>query len=116
MNGVRLSALMYLKPMTMNTRITAIFSATRKSLNLELPFVPRIKMSDSNTMSSVAGRLNTPPSAGQAVHAVGRCQPRSSIMMQKYRLHEMLTVMAAKAYSSTKSQPMIHATSSPMVK
>ena len=71
MKGVRFSVRMYLKPMKMNIKTTAILSTTKKSLNLELPFVPRINMSDSNTMSRVAGRLNIPPSAGQALHAVG---------------------------------------------
>ena len=71
-NGVRLSALMYLKPMMIKSNTTETLSITKKSLNLELPFVPRIKMSESKTMSKVAGRLNIPPSAGQAVHSMGR--------------------------------------------
>ena len=81
--GVRLSVLMYLKPTYMKMSTTAIFNTTRKSLNFELPLVPRISMNDSSTMSNVAGRLNTPPSAGQAVQACGRCHPRSLNMMVK---------------------------------
>ena len=113
---MRLSVLMYLNPMTIKAKTTAILSVTIKSLNLELPAVPLISITDSNTTNSAAGRLNTPPSAGQAVHSTGMAYPMSDIMMLKYLLHEMEMATEATAYSSTRSQPMTQATSSPMVK
>ena len=41
--------------------------------------------------------------------------PKYSSTLLKYSLHAMATVAAPTAYSSTRSQPMIHATSSPIV-
>ena len=115
-NGVKFSAFTYLNPMKMNSNTTAILSITKKSLNFELPLVPHISISDRTTISNVAGTLKMPPSAGQALHAVGSDTPISFSIMQKYLLHDMLTVMAASAYSNTKSQPITQATNSPMVK
>ena len=45
----------------------------------------------------------------------GKCTPNPSRKTTKYRLQLMLTVVAATQYSSTKSQPIIQATNSPIV-
>ena len=114
--GVRLSVFIYLKPIAINANTTIILSATIKSLNLELPAVPRMRINESTTTSKAAGTLKTPPSAGQAVHSIGRGYPISVSIILKYLLHEMAMATDATAYSSTRSQPIIHATSSPIVK
>ena len=41
--------------------------------------------------------------------------PTNSSTLLKYSLHAIATVAAPTAYSRTRSQPMIHATSSPIV-
>ena len=54
-------------------------------------------------------------SNGECDHSYGMRQPNQSSTRLKYALHAMETVAAPTAYSRIKSQPMIHATSSPMV-
>ena len=99
----------------MKAKTTHNLSTTRKSLKRALPFVPPAKKSERMTIMQMAGRLTTPPSAGQAQISGGRVQPMSASMRVKYLLQETLTVTAATAYSNTRSQPIIQATSSPIV-
>ena len=55
-------------------------------------------------------------SNGEWHHAYGMCDGRTySSSLLKYSLQAMPTVAAPTAYSSTRSQPMIQATSSPIV-
>ena len=63
MKGVRFSERTYIMPITMKASTTATFSITIRSLKSELPFVPRIRMSESTVTSTMAGRLMRPPSA-----------------------------------------------------
>ena len=82
---------------------------------MELPSVPLIRKMLISTTIRKAGMLTTPPSHGQAVSACGRLIPTPLRKTTRYLLQLMLTVVAATVYSRTKSQPIIHAISSPMV-
>ena len=84
-------------------------------LKMELPAVPRINMILIVITMSIAGILISPPSHGQAVRLWGRYIPIFSRKTTKYLLQLMLTVVAATVYSNTRSQPIIHAISSPIV-
>ena len=64
---------------------------------------------------SIAGMFTTPPSHGHAVRWWGRFIPMFSRKTTIYRLQLILTVVAATVYSKTRSHPIIHAISSPMV-
>jgi hypothetical protein len=87
--------------------------------------MPRISSSETATMIRIAGRLTRPvtvaPSAsvtlsnGETTSRAGRLSPQSCSSDTTYRDQLTDTVAAPTAYSSTRSQPMIHATISPMV-
>src|SRR5260370_34752163 len=70
----------------------------------------------SNTISN-AGRFMIAPGTdnGACVHAGGRWIPKPRRRIARYPDHPDATVAAPTAYSSTRSQPMIHATSSPIL-
>ena len=95
--------------------MTATFRQTMMLFTQALSRVPRIRKTLISSTMPTAGRLTMPPSHGQAVSACGRSMPAPARKRTKYWLQEMLTVMAATVYSSTRSQPIIQAMSSPIV-
>ena len=69
----------------------------------------------SRTMKT-AGRLNVPPSPGGPASDSGSAKPNSeSSRSLKYCPQPTATAATDTAYSRIRSQPMIHATSSPIV-
>jgi hypothetical protein len=54
-------------------------------------------------------------SSGEWRHWYGMSHPKYPSTLLKYSLHAIDTVAAPTAYSSTRSQPMIHAMNSPIV-
>ena len=106
---------MYFHPNTTKIRITATFRNTMKPLKIELPSVPRIRKILISTTISAAGIFTIPPSQGQAANAWGILIPTPSRKTTRYLLQLILTVVAATVYSNTRSQPIIHAISSPIV-
>ncbi len=106
---------MYFHPNTTKIRITATFRNTMKPLKIELPSVPRIRKILISTTISAAGIFTIPPSQGQAASAWGIFIPTPSRKTTRYLLQLILTVVAATVYSNTRSQPIIHAISSPIV-
>jgi hypothetical protein len=127
MNGVWLAGSMKLQP-RMISRITIVtLVMTMIELTNADSFMPRISSSVSAKMMPIAGRLTMPcartcPSTtsfsnGEWHHSYGIVwlPGKNSSSLLRYSLHAMPTVAAPIAYSSTRSQPMIHATSSPSV-
>jgi len=88
--------------------------------------MPRMSSADSTSRMTIAGMLTMPVavtaplasvrcSSGEWHHSYGTCMPTYSSTLLKYSLQAMATVAAPTAYSRHRSQPMIHATSSPIV-
>jgi len=88
--------------------------------------VPRMSSRLKTAMMNSAGTFIMPwattvPAAscsfsnGEWHQAYGICRPTNSSSLFRYSLHAIATVAAPTAYSSTKSQPMIQATNSPIV-
>ena len=114
-NGWKFSAFTYFQPRITNINITDIFSTTIIVLTIELPSIPRMRNMLITITIPAAGRFIIPPSQGHAQSSGGRKIPMCCRKTLKYRLQLMLTVVAATVYSNTKSQPIIHAISSPIV-
>ena len=74
--------------------------------------MPRISNSETATITATAPKLTLTPAIGTIV-AIWR--PRLSNSSTRWRDQLTETVAAPIAYSSTRSQPMIQATSSPKV-
>ena len=72
-------------------------------------------MTEIAQMISMAGRFTMPPSNGDLVNAGGIETPKVPSSRTRYFDQLTDTVAAPVAYSSTRSQPMIHAISSPIV-
>src|ERR1700676_2798575 len=123
--GVRLEGWMNFQPMAMKTTMTETFRNTMTSLTLDDACVPLTRSSEMATTMNTAGRLMKPwmvvPSVrrtcchGEATRAGGRLKPKLCRSATKVADQPMETVAAPTAYSSTRSQPMIHASNSPMV-
>ena len=65
---------------------------------------------------NIAGRLTTPPSSRGAEIAAGNVTPKTrSRNVLKYPPQPTATAATVTEYSSSRSQPMIQATSSPIV-
>ncbi len=77
--------------------------------------MPPISSSDSTATMPAAGRFATPPWLGAASSQCGRSSPQPCSRDATYCDQDTATVAAPTAYSSTRSQPMIHATNSPRV-
>src|SRR6476620_12039117 len=82
--------------------------------------VPLISRAERRPRITTAGMLTMPwlpaiDSNGEWDQAYGIRRPNHSSTRFKYSLHAIATVAAPTAYSSTRSQPTIHATSSPIV-
>src|SRR5882724_219125 len=124
-NGVKLEGWMNLHPMTMKTTMTETFRKTMTALTVEDSWVPLTKSNEISTTTNTAGRLMKPwmvvPSVrrtcchGEAKRAGGRLMPKLCNKATRVADQPMETVAAPTAYSSTRSQPMIQASNSPMV-
>src|SRR6266699_3745134 len=103
MNGCQLAGLMAWAAPTMNRRTTATFTNTITLLTLADSLIPMTSSVVMIAMMMTAGRLKTAvtldPSASETT----------------YPDHPIATVTAPSAYSSTRSQPMIQANTSPRV-
>src|ERR1041384_3267150 len=105
-------------PITSSTMLT--FSTTMMPLTIADSWVPRISSAVNASRMTSAGMLTMPEtpftdSNGPCDHWNGTRMPNQSRTRFAYSAHAMATVAAPTAYSSTRSQPMIHATSSPIV-
>src|SRR4249920_1505200 len=119
---------MKLQPKLMSRMTMATLVMTMMPLTNADSFMPRIRSSDSMRMMNSAGTFMMPrdttapftsfkTSNGewhQANGIVGEPGMNSSSLF-RYSDQAMPTVAAPMPYSSTKSHPMIHATSSPSV-
>ena len=121
MSGVWLAGLMNPQPIAMTARTMATFVTTMMPLTNADSCVPRMSSSDSARRMNIAGMFMMPCDAvhrsrtANGAIAYGTFNPMYSRMRLKYSLQAIATVAAPTAYSSTRSQPMIQATSSPIV-
>src|SRR4051812_44232829 len=112
-------------PTAMNTNTTPTFKLTIMALISAEPFVPRMMILVTSTTIKAAGRLMMPRttspfaalevSNGDRMSCGGRYKPNQERNLVKYCDQLIATVAAPTAYSSIRSQPIIHAKSSPMV-
>ena len=87
--------------------------------------MPLIRSADTSTTMHTAGRLKIPVTVAPfasvttlpsgMVSASGMWMPTSRAKLTKYPLQPTATVLTLSAYSRIRSQPMIHATNSPIV-
>src|SRR3984957_10255103 len=91
------------------------FKATIPALNFADSEMPMIRIMEITRMMKMAGRLTTPPSNGDLVRAGGKESPKVPRSLTRYFDQLTDTVAAPTAYSSVRSQQIIHASSSPMV-
>src|SRR5262249_5642421 len=111
------------QPMVITISTIDTFVITMRLLTNADSWVPRIRSAVSKRRMTIAGMFMMPAtpvagsvaSHGECDHSYGTCMPKYSSTLLKYSLHAIATVAAPTAYSSTRSQPMIHATSSPIV-
>ena len=120
MNGVWFAGLMKPQPMAMTSSTMLTFTTTMTLLTIADSCVPRMSSAVSSSRMNSAGMLMMPwapamDSNGPCENSYGTRIPNHSSTRLAYSLHAMATVAAPTAYSSTRSQPMIHATSSPIV-
>ncbi len=118
--GVWLAGLMNPQPIAMTRSTMVTFVTTMSPFTNADSCVPRMSSSDSAMRMAMAGMFTIPwtPSIisnGECRQAYGTLNPTYPRTRLKYSLQAMATVAAPTAYSSTRSQPMIHATSSPIV-
>src|SRR6185295_8523789 len=121
MYGVWFAGLMKPQPMTITISTMVTLVTTMIVLTNADSCVPRMSSIDSSARITIAGMFMTPvtPAAevsnGEWLHWYGTLVPKNSSTLLKYSLHAIATVAAPTAYSRIRSQPMIHATSSPIV-
>ena len=137
MNGFQLLAVMCDNPTATIKRMIATFRITMKLLTFADSLMPMTRIVDIRTTMNTAGRLIQAPvkfspacpqpaapaaACASVHHCVGDAESCAGIVMPKRPSSETRwpdqptpTVAAPAAYSSTRSQPMIQATSSPMV-
>src|SRR5262249_10217735 len=125
MNGCQFALLIYIAPNPTNSSSTATFTTTITVLNPADSLIPMTRIAETTTTMIAAGTLNTPATvlpSGSATrdpggpdNAAGKWIPMSCRMLTKFPDHPTAIVAAPSAYSSTRSQPMIHANSSPSV-
>src|SRR4029079_17887644 len=122
MKGVWLAGLMNPQPIAITSRTIDTLMMTMIELTTADSWVPRISSAVRIARMNTAGTFMmpcTPVSAitsnGECVHSYGIRGPNHARTRLAYSLHAIATVAAPTAYSSTRSQPMIQATSSPMV-
>src|SRR3954471_13908203 len=116
MNGDRLPDLKLNSATMMKNVSTTSLMTTMTRLAPALSRTPRTSRNVIATTMNTAGRLNTPPSEGDVEIAVGSSTPNAALR-KALTLPPQPTATAATdtPYSRIRSQPMIHATSSPMV-
>src|SRR5678815_5293686 len=107
-------------PITSSTIDT--LTTTMMLLTTADSWVPRIsnavriaRMNTAGTFMMPCAPVSAITSNGEWVHSYGIRGPNQAMTRLAYSLQAMATVAAPTAYSSTRSQPMIHATSSPIV-
>lgn len=113
----------------MKRRTMLTFKQTIKLFTTAESRVPLMRSNDAHTITNAAGRFTIPetivPSCsfasakGESIHgrkeSASSWLPRRAMSLLRYPAQLIATVAAATAYSSTKSHPIIHATSSPIV-
>ena len=104
MNGLQLEAVILTAPAPMNRNTTASLMATMTALKRELSFTPRIVTAVSSSTIAPAARLTEP--SPEIDSGMGNTEA-------KYWAQPTATAADPRANSSTRSQPMIQATSSP---
>ena len=115
-NGWRLSDLKLASETTMKNVSTTSLTATMTRFAPALSRTPRTSSSVIASTMNTAGRLKTPPSSGDLLIASGSVTPKAA-SRKALTLPPQPTATAATdtPYSRIRSQPMIHATSSPIV-
>src|SRR5262245_64494893 len=113
------------QPMTTNTRMMVTLRRTMMVFNRADSRMPKIKMSEVRTTMNTAGRLTNPcandPSAKVTISNGGDANRTGNEMPSNFKIWTKVadqlteTVAADTAYSSTRSQPIIHARYSPIV-
>src|SRR3954452_10031057 len=116
MNGWRFPGLKWIREITMKKVSTTSLTATMTRFAPALSRAPRTSRNVIATTMNTAGRLKTPPSDGDLEIATGSWTPNAA-SRNALTLPPQATATAAtdRPYSRIRSQPMIHATSSPMV-
>ena len=104
MNGLQLEAVILTAPAPMNSNTTASLMATMTALKRELSFTPRIDTAVSSSTIAPAARLTEP--SPEIDSGMGNTEA-------KYWAQPTPPRPTPRANSSTRSQPMIQATSSP---
>src|SRR5947199_10517304 len=137
MNGFQLPGFTYWRPNTITASTIVTFVITMTLLTVADCLMPTTSTYDISATMKMAGRLRYAPVAnhpacvhpatlaanspcvqksnGAWVSLAGTWMPRKSSRLRKCPDHPTPTVAAPIAYSSTRSQPMIQATTSPMV-
>src|SRR5690242_15845053 len=116
MNGCRFFELKLISATMMKNVSTTSLSPTMTRLAPALSRTPRTSSSVIASTMNTAGRLKTPPSDGDLLIASGMLQPNAE-SRNALTLPPQPTATPATdtPYSRIRSQPMIQATSSPMV-
>ena len=115
-NGVKLSELNAVTPSTRNSARTSSLITTMTEFARALSRTPMQSTAVTARTMKTAGRLNLPPSPGGPASDSGSEMPKSeSSRSLKYWPQPTATAATDTAYSRIRSQPMIHATSSPIV-
>src|SRR5215204_1473740 len=121
MNGVWLAGLMKPQPTKITASTIDTFRTTMTLLTHADSEIPRINRPERIARITTAGMFMIPvtPSAevsnGEWYHWYGISIPMNISTRFAYSLQAIATVAAPTAYSSTRSQPITHATSSPIV-
>src|SRR5437667_493617 len=137
MSGFQLAAVMWVKPTATIKKMMVSLSSTMKLLTFADSLMPITRIVDITATTNTAGRLMMAPVrlspvcahpamaawtfaavhhvVGAAVSPAGSLRPKLPSRLTKWPDQPTPTVAAPAAYSSTRSQPMIQATSSPMV-
>ena len=115
-NGRRLSALNTVMPTAMKKISTASFTNTITVLTRAVSLAPLASRAVTASTIATAGRLKVPPNSGEVARAWWISTPKA-VSRKLLRLAPQPTATAATEmpYSSTRSQPMIQATTSPRV-
>ena len=115
-NGLKLSLLKAVMPSTMNSASTTSLIATMIVLARAVSRTPIISTAATASTRKAAGRFTVPPSPGGLASASGSERPnRLSSSSLKYWPQPTATPAIDTPYSRIRSQPMIHAASSPSV-
>ena len=116
-NGEKLSAVKAVTPSTRNSVRTASLMNTMIVFVRADSRTPIIRTPETASTRNIAGRLNWPPSSpGGLASDFGSATPNSeSSSSFRYAPQPIATPAIETPYSRIRSQPMIHAASSPSV-